>query len=454
MTYYEDVKFIDRSTPDLVELNAREFRRMVDLLDSVKPGLKRAKDDTVWEGQGRDKYDARLADADGLVGDLQDGFRLASEALAKYWPELERAKRLVEEGKGTEEKLAELIESVADAWTETAKAAEPMRKWEDISTTGGFFDWIAELGMDVDSIKADAQRLYDATNNKFTSAKRTEETARQACLTGLARAHAALPDFRSNSQEAAAIIEGIDAIDQEAKDAANDPHVRTPGSGAKPGYGPGGSPAEVSPALAEINAATSKLPGGNVSIPWYQLWERDDEYRQSWIRDNREVIKAAAQKYGLPPDMVAGIAWQEVGGEAYWTDREVYGVRRSEEIGNPHLDPNDDGRSNATSMGPVAIQVRRAAETLGYDPETMSEAQRSEVVEALNDPKKNIFIAASHLSDLKQETDFHDKETLTPAQYQELAARYNGGPYWDEKQAKNYGEGFMKNLPKAQESLK
>ncbi|MCP2163187.1 hypothetical protein [Goodfellowiella coeruleoviolacea] len=454
MTYFADVKFIDRGNPDLVQLNAREFQRMTDLLDSARPTLRRAKDNTVWEGAGRDKYDARLADAGHLLDDLAAAFTIAHDALAGYAPELEKAKNLVREGRVTEGKLADLINSVADAWTSEAKAAEPMRKWEDIRSTTGFFDWVAELGVDVESIRADAERYYDETNTKFSTAKQVEETARARCLADLGRAYEALPDFRADSTEAAAIIAGIPDIAEEATQAASNPNVQLAGTGAKTDYGPSGvAQGAVSPALAAIKAAAAELPGGNVGIPWYQLWERDDSYREEWIRDNQAVIRAAAGKYGLPPDLVAGIAWQEVGGEAYWTDREVFGVRNSEEVDNPKLDPNDDQRSNATSMGPIAVQVRRAAETLGYDPATMTQAQRMEVVEALNDPKQNIFIAASHLADLKQETDFASDATLTQDQYRELAARYNGGPYWESKAAQGYGNGFMTNLPKAQLAL-
>ncbi|WP_232376650.1 hypothetical protein [Amycolatopsis aidingensis] len=447
------MKYIERSGPEFVELNAREFQRMVDLLDSVRPVLRRAKDDLVWEGAGREKYDLRIADANGLLDNLAHAFELAHRALAGYWPELERAKRLVDEGQVTEAKLAELVDSVAYAFTATAQAAEPMRKWEDIRGTTGVLDWIAELGMDLDSIRADAERYYNETKSKFTAAKQVEEEARATCLDALNTAYTTLPDFRADSADAAAIIGGISAIGKEADDASGDPNVQLSGTGEKPGYGPGGFSDGTSPALAEIKAAAAELPGGNVTIPWYQGWETDDSYRAEWVRDNREVISAAAEKYGLPRDLVAGIAWQEVAGEAYWLDYGVLGLRMREEAENPGLDPNDDRRSNATSMGPIAIQVRRAAETLGYDPATMSPAQRMEIVEALNDPKQNIFVAAAHLSDLKQQSGFGDSENMTAEEYRELAARYNGGPYWEGKAAQGYGDGFMENLGKAKEAL-
>ncbi|GAA0632092.1 hypothetical protein GCM10009535_04680 [Streptomyces thermocarboxydovorans] len=45
-------------------------------------------------------------------------------------------------------------------------------------------------------------------------------------------------------------------------------------------------------------------------------------------------------------------------------------------------------------------------------------------------------------------------EEMTPAQYQELAARYNGGPYWRTDDAQAYGRGFMNNLNDARNALR
>ncbi|MDX3309726.1 hypothetical protein ACWGH3_17085 [Streptomyces sp. NPDC054884] len=78
----------------------------------------------------------------------------------------------------------------------------------------------------------------------------------------------------------------------------------------------------------------------------------------------------------------------------------------------------------------MSIQVRRAAEVLGYDPQHLTDNQRDQVVGALKDPAKNIFIASEYLAQLKAESGFADvpPDQMTRAQMQELAARYNGGP--------------------------
>ncbi|MET8243724.1 hypothetical protein ABZV31_04375 [Streptomyces sp. NPDC005202] len=43
---------------------------------------------------------------------------------------------------------------------------------------------------------------------------------------------------------------------------------------------------------------------------------------------------------------------------------------------------------------------------------------------------------------------------MTPAQYQELASRCNGGPYWQTDDAQAYGRGFMNNLDQARNALR
>lgn len=117
--------------------------------------------------------------------------------------------------------------------------------------------------------------------------------------------------------------------------------------------------------------------------------------------------------------------------------------------------PNSPGEDE-TSFGPIAIQVRRGAEVLGYDPDNLTEHQRSVVEESLQDPGQNIFIASEYLAQLKAESEFVDvpAEEMTPAQYQELAARYNGGPYWEGSDAQAYGRGFDNDLSNAREAMR
>ncbi|MEV7236423.1 hypothetical protein AB0N06_21260 [Streptomyces sp. NPDC051020] len=93
---------------------------------------------------------------------------------------------------------------------------------------------------------------------------------------------------------------------------------------------------------------------------------------------------------------------------------------------------------------------------LGYDPNNLTEHHRSVVEESLQDPGQNIFIASEYLAQLKAESEFANvpPEEMTPAQYQELAARYNGGPYWAGDDAQAYGRGFNNDLDNARDALR
>lgn len=45
-------------------------------------------------------------------------------------------------------------------------------------------------------------------------------------------------------------------------------------------------------------------------------------------------------------------------------------------------------------------------------------------------------------------------EEMTPAQYQELAACYKGGPYWETDDAQDHRRGFANNLDEARNALR
>jgi soluble lytic murein transglycosylase-like protein len=459
MAYHQDVKFLSEVVPALVERNADEFRRAHDLLGSVEPAVRRARDDTDWEGAGRDKYDARLADVNGLITGLGAGFDRARAALYAYAAELEKARLLVEEGQVTERKLAAEIGKVADAVTRTAQKAEPMRQWEDIRSTTGFLDWIAELGMDVDSIREDAERFYEQTGSKFEQGKVAEENARRKCLDELKVAYDKLPDFRADSKDAATITAGVREITDEARQATGGRNVALPGSGPKTDLSSFDPNAAESATLKRFRELANTLPAGTNTPYWSS--EGSAEFRAQWIKDNRQAIVAAAEEAGLPPDLVAGIAWQEVGGKGrVWDDVTQFFRDAADSDWSPvtpeNLPDRAGGAPDEVSYGPLSIQVRRAAEVLGYDPENLSDEQRDEVIAASKEPRTNILISAQHLADLKAQSGFADVPAgqMTPEHYAELGARYNGGPSWDTNpDAQAYGRTLNENLPDAKKAM-
>ncbi|MFF4036659.1 hypothetical protein [Streptomyces sp. NPDC001816] len=69
---------------------------------------------------------------------------------------------------------------------------------------------------------------------------------------------------------------------------------------------------------------------------------------------------------------------------------------------------------------------------------------------------KYIFIASEYLAQLKAESGFADvpPERTARAQMQELAARYNGGPYDEDPDTQEYGRGFDRKLDDAKEALR
>lgn len=62
---------------------------------------------------------------------------------------------------------------------------------------------------------------------------------------------------------------------------------------------------------------------------------------------------------------------------------------------------------------------------------------------------------AEYLARLEAESEFADvpQEKMTPEQRQELAARYNGGPYWQGDDAQAYGRAFPRSLDDAKGAL-
>lgn len=459
MAYHADVEFLQDANPRLIERNADEFGRLRDLLDSVEPEVRKAQR-VDWHSDQRQTYDARLSQALAMVRELSDGLGRARNALLRYADEVERAKRHLATGEEHETTLKKLVDQVATALTRTAQEAEPMRQWEDIRSTTGFLDWLAELGMDKEAVREDAEAAYSAAEAAFERARRVEEDARIECLKKLQAAGDALPDFRGGDFAAAGDLAGlVDGFRQEVAEGGKSPLANLPGGEAGGSYKnpfPAAGDENVSPALQEIRDRLKGLPEGESS------WVSDamPGGKAEYIRNNRELIMAAAKESGLPPDLLAGIAWKEVGGKPYALDDFVAQQRELAEQGWHPLVPENlpgplGGHQDATSFGPMAVQTRRAAEVLGYDPQHLTAGQREELQTALKDPAQNLFISAKYLANLKAESGFADipADQLTTDQYRELAARYNGGPYWENDQAQAYADDFGTVLPQAREAL-
>ncbi|MBP2472727.1 hypothetical protein JOF53_001599 [Crossiella equi] len=206
----------------------------------------------------------------------------------------------------------------------------------------------------------------------------------------------------------------------------------------------------ISPVLHAVRVRAAALPGGTVTwrtwhclLWWCGLGEGRDAFRARWLRENRVVLAVAAQASDLPPEVLAGVAWQEVGEKPMLLDDLAGWLRRL--LPRRLLPRRVSGPPDYTSYGPMAIQVRRGAESLGYDPAALTRAQRRAIVAALKDTRQAIFVAARHLADLREQAGFAGE--LTQAQGAELTARYNGGPYWRGRQAQGYAARYVDSLP-------
>ncbi|MFC7310727.1 hypothetical protein ACFQVC_41755 [Streptomyces monticola] len=435
-TYYADVQYLEDCVPALIERNAAEYKRMHDLLDSVGPAVAKGRD-TQWVSASRAHYEDRLGDVEALTAGLKDGFEKAWKALLRYADAVEDAKKHLSTGTDCAERLGKLV---GDG------EGEAMKRWEDRRDSSGVLDWISDAAApgDVDEIREEADRWYDQASEAFRRALRAEESMRRESMTDLDAARALIPDFRSGFKDAAALLSRVGDLRAEAAQARSDPNTRLAGSGTKTDAFPRvGKDVTVSPALARIQKLSADLPEGKDTGYW--LPGSSDGKRREWIEANSAAIHAAAKENGLPPDVIAGIAWREVDGDPAVID-DVTDTARQLGIG---------GDADRTSMGPLQIQIRRAAEVLGYDPAALTDAQRDEVESAVKNPSQNVFIASEYLSRLKSESEFADvpASEMTPAQYQELAARYNGGPYWESDDAQAYGRDFMTDLGAAREAL-
>jgi hypothetical protein len=476
MTFRADVSYLENCDPGMITVNAEEYNRLTRLIDTAMPELNQVRATTEWEGGSRELFDRRLDETMTVFRTLGAGFARAGAELEHFVPELKKAKKLLSVGDELGGQLKSVIEpyfarGIIKFHTGEFYKAEPLRQWEDISRSPGFIDllsnhtligdWLSDPISISHDDKARADRLSEQIHHAYREAKRVEETARVVCVAGLRKAFTLLPDLRTDANRTEQIIKNTGALQQEVAEAAHDPNVRLPGMGGIPSFDDPAVISAVSPDLLDLRDRAAALPGGNVTwdssdfVRWeLGVGESEEDFKLRWIKDNKEVIKAAAAQYGIPAVVLAGIAYKEVGGKPMVLDDTTDWARRH--LPSWMLQGPLAGDPDNTSYGPMAVQVRRAAESLGYDPSKLTERQRNEIVASLKNPKENIFIAAQHISDLKKSSDFAlaDPATMTAGQGEELAARYNGGPNWQGGQAQGYARDYAAHRDKAAEALK
>ncbi len=100
------------------------------------------------------------------------------------------------------------------------------------------------------------------------------------------------------------------------------------------------------------------------------------KFKDAWVRHNKQLIVNESKKYQLPPELLAGVCWIEVGGDPSFIDRVAFEIRSFDWSGPPWTDKQAiTNHPNKTSFGAVSIQIRAAAETLGLNPSELTSSQ-------------------------------------------------------------------------------
>ena len=153
-------------------------------------------------------------------------------------------------------------------------------------------------------------------------------------------------------------------------------------------------------------------------------------FKDSWVIFNKANIQDAALANNISAELLAGVAWVEVGGDPYIIDYIAYYIRAFDWCGPKWIDDNFTITNNPvkTSFGAVSMQLRVAAETLGINYKTMTSAQQKSLVNLLDSDKENLRIVSKHLFTLLK-FDFPNKSTriLDNDQIKIAGARYNRG---------------------------
>lgn len=132
----------------------------------------------------------------------------------------------------------------------------------------------------------------------------------------------------------------------------------------------------------------------------------------------------------MPPELLAGVCWIEVGGDPNFIDRVAFEVRVLDWSGPSWVDRNltITNHPARTSFGPVSMQLRTTAQTLGLNPAEMSVSQLRSLAGCLQKDVFNIEVAANHL----QQLIVYDKlqgnlPLLTMGHVRMVGSRYNRG---------------------------
>lgn len=149
-----------------------------------------------------------------------------------------------------------------------------------------------------------------------------------------------------------------------------------------------------------------------------------------------------AKKYDIPPILLAGVAYNEFGGDPMFLDKVAYTGRSIVNTGK---------KADKTSFGNTSIQIARVKE---MHPDWSDQ----KIIVSLQIPEKNIELTAEHLRVIL-DVDYkgvHAKD-MSDEHIKIAGARYNRGlelPKDKIKQNTSYGDRIVDRKYKLQELLK
>ncbi|GAA3112408.1 hypothetical protein GCM10017687_26600 [Streptomyces echinatus] len=313
-------------------------------------------------------------------------------------------------------------------------------------------DALSEALRTVSTTLATYSEAVTTAKSHYKSGKVTEKKLSEVMSREATRDHTdgaafrSLPDFQSPIKDPGQFLKSLGPLLTEAHQASDNPYAQLPGAGPKVDVIPTmGGNVVANEILSRIEARIDGLPKAQGNNYWMC-----PTTTTSVVSTSPPTVTSSGPPHTMPasrprwspasPGRRSRVTLGRIDDAAFEGRKILPGQE----------DPDD------TSTGPLSIQVRRAAEVLGYDPHHLTDMQRDVVVGATKDPSKNIFIASEYLARLKAESGFADvpPEQMTRAQMQELAARYNGGPCYEDPNAQGYGRGFDRKLDDAKEALR
>ena len=158
---------------------------------------------------------------------------------------------------------------------------------------------------------------------------------------------------------------------------------------------------------------------------------RLEAYKDAWIVYNKQRIIDAAKANAIPVDLLACVAYNEVGGDPPFVKRNIVLPIRQFDYSGPdwmrkYLTLTKP--PTYTSEGAIKIQLRVAAEVLGIDPASLRYAQQNALTECLETDVFNLGTVAKLLHDLIMHDDPNaDTRTLSDEQFILAGSRYNRG---------------------------